>query len=132
MTTLHSRIASSKRQATLRRALFSGAAIVAFAALPQAALAQDEDQVDSEEAADDDEYGDRVILVQARKQTETLQEVPVTITSVSGELLEKYGVDLVKVLYIEIVEVERLHRTIADGVLAEVHKDAPSFLPSRR
>ena len=95
MTTLHSRIASSKRQATLRRALFSGAAIVAFAALPQAALAQDEDQVDSEEAADDDEYGDRVILVQARKQTETLQEVPVTITSVSGELLEKYGVDQV-------------------------------------
>lgn len=96
MTTLHTRIASGMNSASLRRTLLGGAAVVAFAAMPQAALAQDDDQGAMEEALDgDDQFGDRVIIVQARRQAESLQEVPVTVTAISGDVLEKYGVDQV-------------------------------------
>jgi len=88
MTTLNTRIAT---RSGLRRALMSGAAIAACASFPQAAFAQDADT----EGADGDEFGDRVIVVQARRQTETLQEVPVTVTAIGGETLEAYGVDQV-------------------------------------
>ncbi len=77
---------------SVRTALLGGAAMFAFAGIHTGAMAQD---VGGDGADADDEFGDNVILVQARKQTETLQEVPVTITSVSGELLDKYGVDQV-------------------------------------
>ncbi|MFL0355306.1 TonB-dependent receptor [Erythrobacter sp. GH1-10] len=94
MTTLHSRIASTTASASLRRTLLGGAAIAAFAAMPQAALAQDADGDAMEEAIDgDDQFGERVILVQARRQTETLQEVPVTVTAIGGDTLEKFSVD---------------------------------------
>ena len=77
---------------TFRRALMSGAAITAFAAMPQVAFAQsqDEAQIDAEEA---NEFREGEILVQARRQTESLQEVPVTVTVISGELLEDYNIN---------------------------------------
>lgn len=87
MTKLHNRNPSS-----LRGALLGGAALFAVAGLPAAAQAQDGGEDASAEDGDDQIP---VILVQARKQTETLQEVPVTITSVGGDTLEKYGVDQV-------------------------------------
>lgn len=77
---------------SVRTALLGGAAMFAFAGVHTGALAQD---AGGDGAEADDEFGENVILVQARKQTETLQEVPVTITSVGAETLEKYGVDQV-------------------------------------
>lgn len=84
MITSNTRIAS---KTGLRRSLMSGAAIAAIAGLPQVAFAQD-----SEQPADD-EFGERVIIVQARKQNESLQEVPVTVTAISGDTLDKFSVD---------------------------------------
>ncbi len=88
MTTFNTRIAT---KSGLRRALMSGAAIAAFASIPQVALAQDNET----ETVDENEFGDRVIVVQARRQNETLQEVPVTVTVIGGEVLDRYGVDQV-------------------------------------
>ncbi|MHA7820471.1 MAG: TonB-dependent receptor [Erythrobacter sp.] len=84
MTKNHARIATST---ALRRTLMSGGALAAFALAPQAAMAQDNEQPAA------DEFGDRVIIVQARKQNESLQEVPVTVTAIGGETLEKFSVD---------------------------------------
>jgi iron complex outermembrane receptor protein len=67
----------------MRRALLCGAALSGLAAMPGTAFAQEADA----SAAEPDE---NVIIVQARRQNETLQEVPVTITSVSGETLNNY------------------------------------------
>ena len=92
MIKLHNRIPSAVRGANMRRALLGGAACIAFAGMSGTALAQD---AGSDGAEADDDLGDNVILVQARRQTETLQEVPVTVTAISGEVLEKYGVDQV-------------------------------------
>ncbi len=78
-------IVSKIRARGWRAGLFCGAALGAVATLPSAALAQDMDAQDA--ASDADE---RVIIVQARRQNETLQEVPVTITSVSAETLDNY------------------------------------------
>lgn len=78
-------IASKIRSRGWRAGLLCGAALGAVATLPSAALAQDMDAQDA--ASDADE---RVIIVQARRQNETLQEVPVTITSVSAETLDNY------------------------------------------
>jgi iron complex outermembrane receptor protein len=69
----------------MRRALLCGAALSGFAALPSAAFAQD--QTDDAGASAQD---DNVIIVQARRQNESLQEVPVTITSVGSETLNNY------------------------------------------
>jgi iron complex outermembrane receptor protein len=67
--------------ASWKTALLAGAAIGCFMQ-PQIALAQSEAEAD---AADDDE----IILVLARKNTETLQEVPVTVTALGGDLIAK-------------------------------------------
>jgi hypothetical protein len=56
--------------------------------MPSAAFAQD-----AEAAADVAE--ERVIIVQARRQNETLQEVPVTVTAIGGETLQRYNIDQV-------------------------------------
>ena len=66
MNTLRARIASGARASGLRTALLCGAALGGFAALPSAALAQD---ADGAETAPED----RVIVVQARRQNESLQ-----------------------------------------------------------
>lgn len=87
MTKLHARIGSGSR--ALRSALMASATVAAFAAMPSAVLAQDA-ETDEEAQADEN-----VILVQARRQTESLQEVPVTVTAIGGEVLDRYGVDQV-------------------------------------
>lgn len=71
----------------MRRALLCGAALSGLAAMPSAAFAQD-----SEAAAEETE---NVIIVQARRQNETLQEVPVTVTAIGGDTLQKYNIDQV-------------------------------------
>ncbi|WP_162290981.1 TonB-dependent receptor [Erythrobacter colymbi] len=84
MNTLRARIASGG----LRRALLCGAALGSLAAMPTAAFAQD-----AEEGAEADDGN--VIVVQARRQNETLQEVPVTVTAIGGETLQRYSIDQV-------------------------------------
>lgn len=85
MTARNTRVATRG----LRRTLMSGAAIAAFAAMPQAAFAQDTDTDEAETG------NDNVIIVQARRQDESLQDVPVTVTAIGGETLERYNVDQV-------------------------------------
>ncbi|MFM7377374.1 MAG: TonB-dependent receptor [Erythrobacter sp.] len=83
MKTFRARVASG---VALRRALLCGAALSGIAAMPTAAFAQDA----SDGASEDDDIP--VIIVQARRQDETLQEVPVTVTVVGGDDLEKYNI----------------------------------------
>jgi len=89
MTTLRARIARGDRSGGIRRALLYGAAISGLAAMPGVAFAQDADP------AANDAPEDRVIVVQARRQNETLQEVPVTVTAIGGDTLQKYNIDQV-------------------------------------
>ena len=89
MNTLRARIASGMRSGSLRRTLMCGAALSGIAAMPTAAFAQD-----AQESVDDIPE-DRVIVVQARRQNETLQEVPVTVTAIGGETLQRYNIDQV-------------------------------------
>ncbi|WP_084440007.1 TonB-dependent receptor [Erythrobacter dokdonensis] len=91
MNTLRARNVSGARHGRLRTALLCGAALGGVAALPSAAHAQDSEAA----AAQGDEFGERVIIVQARRQNETLQEVPVTVTSIGGQTLQRYNVDQV-------------------------------------
>ena len=86
MNTLRARIASGSPSAGLRRALLCGAALSGLAAMPSAAFAQD--AADAADAPDEN-----VIIVQARRQNETLQEVPVTVTAIGGETLQRYNID---------------------------------------
>jgi iron complex outermembrane recepter protein len=88
MTTLRARNALGSRSSGMRRALLCGAALSGFAAMPSTAFAQDAET--AEEIPED-----RVIIVQARKQSESLQEVPVTVTAIGSEALERYNVDQV-------------------------------------
>jgi iron complex outermembrane receptor protein len=82
MNTLRARIA---RRGGMRRALLCGAALTTLAAMPSAAFAQSAtDNADAPEGQGDE------IIVQARRQSESLQEVPVTITSVSAATLNNY------------------------------------------
>ncbi|GAB5480440.1 MAG: TonB-dependent receptor [Parasphingorhabdus sp.] len=76
----HKTIFSGK---SVRGLLMGSAASLAFAGVVAPAYAQDE-------VAEDDS---NVITVIARKQTETLQEVPVTVTAIGGDTLEKFQVD---------------------------------------
>lgn len=92
MSRLHATIASaSPRMASMRRALLCGAAIGGLAAMPNAALAQDSAAVAAASEADNTP----VIVVQARRQNESLQEVPVTVTAIGGETLQRYNIDQV-------------------------------------
>lgn len=88
MNILRARIACRNRSGAVRRALLCGAAASGLAATPTAAFAQD-----SAEAAEVDDT--QVIVVQARRQNETLQEVPVTVTAIGGETLQRYNIDQV-------------------------------------
>ena len=89
MTTLRARTASGVRQDGLRRALLCGAALSGLAAMPTAAFAQDAEDAAANGPAEN------VIIVQARRQNETLQEVPVTVTAIGGETLQRYSIDQV-------------------------------------
>jgi iron complex outermembrane receptor protein len=75
----------------LRTALLCGAAFSGAVALPGVAHAQDAEV--AAQAADT--AGERVIIVQARRQNETLQEVPVTVTAIGGDTLARYNIDQV-------------------------------------
>lgn len=86
MQMIHDRNPSWLRQRAVRAALLGGVAAAAMFASPQAAMAQD--------AGASEDTGDQII-VRARKQNETLQEVPVTVTAVGGETLERYSIDQV-------------------------------------
>lgn len=66
-----------------RSTLMGSAAIAGFASVATPALAQ-------EETASEDS---NVIIVTARKQNETLQETPVTVTSIGGDTLDKFQVN---------------------------------------
>jgi iron complex outermembrane receptor protein len=89
MNTLRAQIASGARSRGMRTALMCGAAFSGLAAMPSVAYAQDADA--SAEAASEE----KVIIVQARRQNETLQEVPVTVTAIGGETLQRYNIDQV-------------------------------------
>lgn len=65
-----------------------GAAVSGALALPSVAYAQD---AETAETAPED----RVIIVQARRQNETLQEVPVTVTAIGGDTLQRFSIDQV-------------------------------------
>jgi iron complex outermembrane receptor protein len=88
MNTLRARIASGARSGGIRRALLCGAALSGLTAMPNIAYAQDADTAE-------DAPEERVIVVQARRQNETLQEVPVSVTAIGGETLERYSIDQV-------------------------------------
>lgn len=79
-STRHDSIFAGK---TVRGLLMGSAASLALAGAAAPAHAQD--------AAEDDDSN--VITVIARKQTETLQEVPVTVTAIGGDTLEKFQVN---------------------------------------
>lgn len=82
MRTRHTRMPSG------RHALLAGGALSCLA-LPGAAFAQDM-EVDEAQPSDAN-----VIIVQARRQNETLQEVPVTVTAIGGETIKRFNVDQV-------------------------------------
>lgn len=73
----------------IRPTLLLSAAGLAISAIPQAALAQDTTPTDAAEAEAGADEGQIIVL--ARKQAETLQEVPVTITSVGTETIQDYN-----------------------------------------
>lgn len=65
------------------------AASISCLALPQSSFAQET------QAAEEQTRELSTVTVTARRQEETLQDVPVTITAIAGETLEKYQVDQV-------------------------------------
>jgi iron complex outermembrane receptor protein len=85
----------SFRTVTATRALLlAGAATIA--ALPQAALAQDQEQAAAEataeaQAEDQEPEFTGDIVVTARRRTEMLQDVPIAVTAYSGAQLEREG-----------------------------------------
>src|SRR4051812_32523940 len=76
----------TRKSRFLRPLLMASAATFAGTLLPQAALAQDT----APQASADTDAPQGEIIVTARKQNETLQEVPVTIAVVSGKTLDDY------------------------------------------
>ncbi|MGB3469402.1 MAG: TonB-dependent receptor [Erythrobacter sp.] len=93
MRALHTRNVFAKDADRMRRVLLCGAAFAGMAAVPTTALAQDTETAEASADSSADE-GD-VIIVQARRQNESLQEVPVTVTAIAGEVLERFNVDQV-------------------------------------
>ncbi len=76
------------RVKAVKRSLLIGSAITCIASVPTAAFGQ---TADGDQAGQDD----GVIIVQARRQNESLQDVPVTVTAIGSETLERFGVDQV-------------------------------------
>src|SRR5262245_62089756 len=63
-------------------------AALGLAAIPSVALAQDATSVE--------ESGDEEIVVTARKREERLQDVPISVTAVSGDTLENQQINSVR------------------------------------
>lgn len=84
MTIFSSRHESDFQIKAVRSLLLGSVAALAFAGFASSASAQDAvDEIDE----------DNVITVTARKQTETLQEVPVTVTAIGKDALDNYNVN---------------------------------------
>lgn len=84
MTIFSLRHESNSENKTARVALMSSAAVLTLCGLSAPAFAQ--------EAAEEVEERN-IITVTARKQTETLQETPVTVTAIGRDTLDKYQID---------------------------------------
>ncbi len=69
---------------SIMTALMSSAVAIGAVGYSAPALAQD---------LIEDETGSDIIIVTARKQNETLQETPVTVTSIGGDTLDKFQVN---------------------------------------
>ncbi|WP_108809993.1 TonB-dependent receptor domain-containing protein [Sphingorhabdus sp. Alg231-15] len=72
-----------RRTRSVRTLLICSATILGGGALTTPVYAQEEAEVDD----------DRIIIVQARKQSETLQETPVTVTSLGADTLDRFQVN---------------------------------------
>ena len=83
MITQSTRLDNLLPRNSVRGLLMGTAATLAFTGIAAPAYAQDAAEYDDS----------NVITVVARKQTETLQEVPVTVTAIGGDTLEKYQVN---------------------------------------
>ena len=83
MTTQSTRLNTKFPRKSVRGLLMGTAACLAVAGIATPVNAQDAVE----------EYDSNVITVIARKQTETLQEVPVTVTAIGGDTLEKFQVN---------------------------------------
>ena len=84
MTAQSTRLKNISPRKSVRGLLMATVTSLAFAGIVTPAQAQDAvDEIDEA----------NVITVVARKQTETLQEVPVTVTAIGGDTLEKYQVN---------------------------------------
>ena len=81
---------SNKSGFCLRAGLMAGAGLVAFTALPAAAqdVVEDEDMPSADAAGDGE---GNLITVTARRREERLIDVPISVTSFSGEQLEQRG-----------------------------------------
>ena len=77
---------TTRKSPIVRNGLLASSAMLTAMLLPQAAFAQDA----APQASEDADVPQGEIIVTARKQNETLQEVPVTIAVVSGKTLEDY------------------------------------------
>ncbi|MGB7420044.1 MAG: TonB-dependent receptor [Erythrobacter sp.] len=87
------RSVSSGIAGSYRLALFAGAATLALS-LPEAAVAQSNEQVDSDDADElvlepEPENSLTEIIVTASKREQTLQETPISVSVTSGETLEQ-------------------------------------------
>ena len=81
-----------RKSGHFRVTLLASAAGIAALTLPQAALAQDAPPQASEEEA----AGENIIIVTARQQNETLQDVPVTVTVIGGAELSDYNINRIQ------------------------------------
>ena len=77
---------TTRRNPIVRNGLLASSAMLTAMLLPQAAFAQDA----APQASEDADVPQGEIIVTARKQNETLQEVPVTIAVVGGKTIEDY------------------------------------------
>ena len=86
---------NTRRNLIIRHGLMATSAILTVAIMPHAALAQAATQAPPQAAEDEIPNGNEIIVT-ARKQNETLQEVPVTITVVTGKTLDDYHINHVE------------------------------------
>lgn len=77
---------SGKKTDLFRVAMLASTAFAATWAIP--AVAQDDDAA---AAADEEEYADDAIIVTAQKRAQNIQDVPVAVSVVSGDALERQG-----------------------------------------
>ncbi len=80
-------VRNTRKNSIIRNGLMATSAVLTVATLPQAAFAQS-----TAPAAEDEIPSGNDIIVTARKQNETLQEVPVTVSVVSGKTLDDYHI----------------------------------------